>query len=291
MFDIESYQKAETVAEAVGLLKDNPLALVISGGTDVLVRLHEGNKAYRHLVDIHGLAELKGVELRADGSIRIGAGMTFAHLAEHPLIIEHIPILAMGAGSVGGPQVRNAATIGGNLCNAAPCADSAAPSLCLEAKVMLSGPEGERLVPLKEYFTGVGQVAKGQAEIMTGLLIEPADYQGWNGHYIKYATRGAMDIATIGCGANLKLEDGAIAALRMAFTVAGPTPLRCYKTEEMARGRQADQALIGLVSDNVLQDLMPRDSWRASKDFREHIIKTLARKTLSEALIGAGVEL
>ena len=291
MFDIESYVKADSVSHAIGLLKENPLALPIAGGTDVLVRLHEGNKAYRHLVDIHGLPELQGVELRDDGAILIGSGMTFAHLAEHPLIKERIPMLAQGAGAVGGPQVRNAATIGGNLCNAAPCADSASPSLCLEAKVLLSGPEGERSLPLSEYFTGVGKVAKGQTEIMTGLLIEARDYQGWSGHYFKYAIRGAMDISTIGCGANVKLAGGKVEGLRMAYSVAGPTPLRCYKTEAMAQGKPADAALLELVAGNVLQDLMPRDSWRASKDFREHLIRTLAKKVLAEALKGAGVEL
>ena len=268
MFDIKSYERADSLAQAVELLRDNPLARPIAGGTDVLVRLREGNKAYRHLVDIHDLAELRKVSLADDGDIFIGSGMTFARLAEDPIITGRIPILAQAAGSVGGPQVRNAATIGGNLCNAAPCADSAAPALCLDAQVLLTGLDGDRRIPLKDFFTGVGQVAKGPAEIMTGLLIEPANYQGWFGHYIKYATRGAMDISTIGCGANIKLNGGKIEDVRLAFTVAGPTPLRCYKTENLVRGASADQAMIGVAVDNVLQDLSPRDSWRASKDFR-----------------------
>jgi xanthine dehydrogenase FAD-binding subunit len=288
MFDLASYEKAGSLDHAIQLLSQNPLALPIAGGTDVLVRLHEGNQAYRHLVDIHGLTELHYVRKEDGGDIAVGSGMTFAELAEDPIVNTHLPVLAKGASCVGGPQVRNSATIGGNLCNAAPCADSAAPMLVMEARVHLKGPQGERQVPLKEYFTGPGQVVRGHAEIMTGLSVAPQDYEDWSASYIKYTTRGAMDIATIGCGAALKVEGGKVAGLRLAYTVAGPTPLRCPKVETLAAGQAADENLPGMVADHVLDDLIPRDSWRASKAFREHIIKELARRALAEALEGSG---
>ena len=288
MFDLASYEKAGSVKEAIELLKKNPLALPVAGGTDVLVRLREGNQAYRHLVDIHGLEELRFVRREPDGSISIGAGMTFSELIGDPVVNQFISVLAVGASCVGGPQVRNAATIGGNLCNAAPCADSAGPMLVLEARVHLRGPSGVRQVPLREYFTGPGKVVKGQTEIMTHLSVSPENYQGWSAAYQKYATRGAMDIATIGCGAALKLEDGKVQGLRMAFSVAGPTPMRCPQTEAWAAGRAGDEALPEAVAARVLDDLNPRDSWRASKEFREHIIKELTRRVLAQALAGEG---
>ncbi len=291
MFDLESYHKANTAAEAVQLLAQNPQAVPIAGGTDVLVRLHQGHADYRHLVDIHDVAELKQVTLEKDGTIVIGAGVTFCHLLQDQIIKENIPVLAEGASFLGGPQIRNMATVGGNICNGAPCADSAAPLLVLDAEVVLMGPQGERQLPLHEFYQGPGLVDRKQAEIMVALRIAPDHYQCWSASYHKYAMRDAMDIATIGCAAACLLEGGEIADFRMAFTVAGPTPLRCWQTEAKARGAMADKSLIELVCRSVLTDLRPRDSWRSPKAFREHIIQTLAERVLNQALQTCGVTL
>lgn len=291
MFDIDSYTKAETVDEAIALLSQNPEAVPIAGGTDVLVRLHGHKPGYRHLVDIHDVAELAQIKMEPAGSLVIGSGVTFTRLCEDAMVNSHIPVLVEGSASIGGPQVRNIATIGGNICNGAPSADAAAPLLVLNARVELKGPDGERMLPLAEFYKGPGQVDLKSGEIMTGLRIGVEDYKGWSGHYRKYAMREAMDIATIGCAAACKLREGMIEGLRLAFVVAGPTPLRCWNTEEMCLGAAADQALLDLVADSVLADLRPRDSWRAAKDFREQIIKTLARRVLKEALIRNGVQL
>lgn len=291
MFDLESYHRAESVEEAVALLTRNPDAVPVAGGTDVFVRLHGGDPTYRHLVDIHDVAELKGVSLDPDETIVIGAGTTFAQLTEDEVVRSRLPVLVEGAASVGGPQVRNMGTVGGNVCNGAPSADTAAPLLVLGAVAQLRGPDGVRQVPLTEFYLGPSRVDRRPAEIMTALRIAAADYQGWAGCYHKYAMRGAMDIATIGCAAACTLDGDRIAALRLAYTVAGPTPLRCWKTEEKARGAVADGTLLGLVRDAALDDLKPRDSWRASKAFREHIITTLAERVTREALIRNGVSL
>lgn len=289
MFDIDSYHKADTVDEAIALLSQNPEAIPIAGGTDVLVRLHNHNPAYRHLVDIHDVAELANVTMEPDGSIVIGSGVTFTELGRASIINTHTPVLVEGAASVGGPQIRNIATIGGNICNGAPSADAAAPLLVLNAQVELKGPDGVRLLPLVEFYQGPGQVDRKSGEIMTCLRIGEKDYKGWSGHYSKYAMRDAMDIATIGCAAACKINEGRVEGLRLGFAVAGPTPLRCWRTEEKSQGAVVDQALLDLVAGSVLGDLRPRDSWRASKDFREQIIKTLAERVLREALNRNGV--
>lgn len=291
MFDIYSYHKASTVDEAVALLSQNPEAIPIAGGTDVLVRLHGHNPDYRHLVDIHDVAELKNVTMEPDGTIVIGSGVTFSELTRSSIISTYLPVLVEGGSSIGGPQVRNVATIGGNLCNGAPSADAAPPLLVLNARVELKGPDGVRLLPLHEFYQGPGQVDRKSGEIMTCLRISQDDYKGWSAHYYKYAMRGAMDIATIGCAAACKLNDNKVTGIRLAFGVAGPTPLRCRRTEEKAQGRVADQALLDFVSASVLGELRPRDSWRASKDFREQIIKTLSERVLQEALNRNGVSI
>jgi xanthine dehydrogenase FAD-binding subunit len=291
MFDLDSYHKANSVEEAIQLLARNPKAIPLAGGTDVLVRVRQGHPDYRHVVDIHDVTELQDIVMSPDGAISIGAGSTFSRLMDDSTIAKNIPVLAEGATSVGGPQVRNMATIGGNLCNGAPSADCAGPLLVLNAVVVLKGPQQERRIPLHEFYQGPGQVDRQPAEIMTALHIAPDDYRCWSAAYHKYAMRGAMDIATIGCAAACKLEANRVAALRLAFTVAGPTPLRCWRTEEKARGAVADQALLETVRMSVLDDLRPRDSWRAPKDFREQIIRTLAERVLALALKPCGVSL
>ncbi len=284
MFDINSYHKANSVDEAIALLSQNPDAIPVAGGTDVLVRLHGHNINYSHLVDIHDVAELKKVTMESDGTIVIGSGMTFTALKYNSIISENIPVLNEGGASVGGPQVRNVATVGGNICNGAPSGDSASPLLVLNATVELKGPDGFRRLPLYDFYQGPGQVDRKAGEIMTCLHIAPDDYKGWSAHYYKYAMRDAMDIATIGCGAACRIENGKMAGLRLGFAVAGPTPLRCWRTEEKVIGMEANDELLDKVKNSVLSDLRPRDSWRASKDFREQIIKTLAERVLREAI-------
>lgn len=291
MFDMESYHKASTVEEAIQLLSQNPKAIPLAGGTDVLVRLHQRNPDYRHVVDIHDVAELKEITQAADGTIAVGSGATFSQLMAEPIIKDNIAVLAQGAASVGGPQVRNMATVGGNICNGAPSADSAAPLLVLNATVVLQGPQGERRLPLHEFYQGPSRVDRQPAEIMTALSIAPDDYRCWLASYYKYSTRDAMDIATIGCAAACKLAGRKVADLRLAFTVAGPTPLRCWKTEQEARGALVDQSLLARIKVSVLADLRPRDSWRGAKALRQQIIQTLAERVLTQALEPCGVAL
>lgn len=278
MFDFESYHKAQSLEDAVHRLNENPDCRVIAGGTDILVRLREGHKSYANLVDIHHLDCLRQITREKNGTITIGSGATFRQVAESAIILKHIPVLSKGAESVGGPQVRNAATIGGNVCNGAPSADSAAPLLVLNASVTLQGPQGVRHLPLTKFYTGPGQVDLKPAEILTAFQISPADYDGFTAHYTKYAMRNAMDIATIGCAASCKLKDQKIADLRIAYTVAGPTPLRCPKTEKKLKGRLVNERTIQQLKQIILDDLNPRNSWRASKAFRDHIIITLAEQ-------------
>ncbi len=290
MYDITSYCKADSLAEAVELLRKNPEAKLIAGGTDVLIRLREGHKEYAHLVDIHDLPELGGIELTADGDLVVGSGVTFSRIIESELIIRYWPVLAQGASFVGGPQVRNAATVGGNICNGAPSADAAAPLLIGNARVALTGADGTRDLPLADFYLGPGRVDLKPTEVMTSLRLMKNEIEGWSARFYKYAMRQAMDIATIGCAAAVKLDGEILKDLRLAYTVAGPTPLRCPLTEEKIRGMKVGQTLFNVIKDQVLSDLKPRNSWRAAKDFREHLIKTLAERVIKEAIETAGAE-
>ncbi|MCP4110332.1 MAG: xanthine dehydrogenase FAD-binding subunit XdhB [Desulfobacteraceae bacterium] len=280
MFAIERYSRAKSVEDAVRLLADDPGARIIAGGTDVLIRLHEGSKKYRSLVDINGLSEMKEITREADGTVRIGAMATFSEIMDSDVVKTHVPVIAEAAGTVGGPQLRNMATIGGNICNGAVSADSAGALLVHEADLAILGADGEQVVPILGFHQGPGQVALKQGDMLTAFRIRPENYKGFGAAYYKYAMRDAMDIATIGCTAAVRLDNDKIDELRLAFTVAAPKPIRCEHAEKAALGKPLSEETLKAVSDAVEKDVNPRTSWRAAKEFRMHIIRTLAERVV-----------
>lgn len=290
MFDIAKYEEAYTVEEAIALLQANPRAIVIAGGSDVLIKLHEGRLPAAELVSIHGIPELKGVHLDSDGTLVIGAGTTFTAIAGSQLIKQHVPVLAEAVSLVGGPQIRNIGTIGGNVCNGVTSADSASTLLALNAKLRIQGPESERLVSIHDFYQGPGRVALAHGEILTAILIARENYEGFGGHYIKYAMRNAMDIATLGCAAVVKLTDDRVEELRLALGVAGPTPLRCFKTEALAKGREVNETLLNDLGAAAITEVNPRTSWRASREFRLQLVEELTKRAVLEACRRAGGE-
>jgi xanthine dehydrogenase FAD-binding subunit len=220
MFNFKSYSKAGSIQEAIRLLKENPEAHLIAGGTDVLVKLHKGKEGFDHLVDIHDIVELNFIRQNHDEDLVIGPLSCFTHVAESPLIRKHIPVLSEAILTIGGPQVRNMATIGGNLCNGVPSADSATPLIALNAVVTIEGQDGTRQLPLEDFFLRPGRVALEHHEIMTAITVSRDNYAGYSGHFFKYAMRDAMDIATIGCSA--RSPDGSAAGLWCGCTGAHP---------------------------------------------------------------------
>ena len=286
MFDIKSFYEAKDVKDAVEALVREPEAEVISGGTDVLIRVREGKDAGRTLVSIHNIKELKGVKILENGDLWIGAATAFSHITNDPTIQKLVPMLGEAVDMVGGPQIRNTGTIGGNICNGATSADSAASMWTLNALIQLEGPEGHREVPIHEFYTGPGRTVRDRCEVCTGFIIKKEDYEGWYGQYIKYGKRKAMEIATLGCAVRVKLsaDKKMIEDVRLGYGVAGPTPLRCHAAEAYLKGKT--------VSDKeaALTEVNPRSSWRASKEFRLQLIEELAKRGLAEAIRRAGGE-
>ena len=292
MFDIQSFYEATSVADAVRALKNEPNAEIISGGTDVLIRVREGKDAGRALVSIHNLAELKGVSMMENGDIKIGAGTAFSHITNDPLIQKYLPMLGEAVDTVGGPQIRNTGTIGGNICNGATSADSAASMWTLEARIVLEGPDGERVVPIHEFYTGPGRTVRAREEVCKYFIIPKESYEGWSGKYIKYGKRKAMEIATLGCAVRVKLSEDkkTVTDVRLGYGVAGPTPLRCRQAEQLLKGKCVDDhEAVAAFAKAALLEVNPRSSWRASKEFRLQLIEELAKRAFYEAVrIGGG---
>ena len=195
MYDMKALYEAASVENAVALRLEHPEAQIIAGGSDVLVQMREGKRAGKELISIYGLDELRGVTIDM----------------------------------VGGPQIRNIGTIGGNTCNGVTSADSASTLHAWEAIVELTGKNGIRRLPIKDFYIKAGQVdiRAEDGEIQTAILIPKASYENCCGHYIKYAMRNAMDIATLGCSVNVRLspDKQTIARARIAYGVAGPVPM------------------------------------------------------------------
>ena len=195
-----------------------------------------------------------------------------------------------GPSSSARPQLRNVGTIGGNVCNGVTSADSASTLLTLNALLELTGPDGRRTVPLCDFYRGPGKVDLAHGELLTAIRVAKADYEGFGGHYIKYAQRNAMDIATLGCAVHVKLdaEKRAVEELRLAFGVAAPTPVRCRAAEQAARGKAVSPELFDAVSEAAAGEVNPRTSWRASRAFRMQLVRELSRRALKQAIIHAG---
>jgi xanthine dehydrogenase FAD-binding subunit len=290
MFDFERIIQANSTVEAIKTLNEIPDSMIICGGSDVLVKIREGKLAGKTLVSINGLKELSQIHTELDGTLVIGAACTFTQISENPLIQTLVPALGFAVDQAGGPQLRNVATIGGNICNGATSADSAALLLTLNANLLLEGLSGIREIPLEGFHTGPGKVAISHGEVLTAIKIAKADYEGFGGHYIKYAMRNAMDIATLGVAAHVRLnkEKTAIEDIRLAFGVAAPVPTRCHNTEEGLRGRPLARETFAEAGKLALKELSPRNSWRASKIFRERLILELTGRCIEQAVINAG---
>lgn len=291
MYDIGAYYSAKTVEEAIELMKEHPDAKLISGGSDVLIQVREGKLAGCKLIGIRGIKELQKIEQKEDGTIMIGAGMTFCHITAHPLIQKNIPVLGEAVDQVGGPQIRNIGTIGGNICNGAVSADSVPTCFSLEAVLRIAGPEGIRTSSMEDFYLGPGRVNLKPAEILTHVMIPKKSYDGYTGHYIKYSMRNAMDIATLSCSVVCKAdrEKNLLEDMKMTFGVAAPIPLRVKETEKKGRGQLIEPELFNILAESVRKEINPRDSWRASKSFRLQIGGEIAKRALYLALMKQGI--
>jgi len=288
MHEKENLYKVYTVKDAISALQENPGAKLIAGGTDVLVKVKEGKMAGCTLVDIREIRELAVISVDKD-AIHIGPLVTFSQLAADPLILEHVPVLAEAALSVGGPQLRNMGTVGGNIANGATSADMAPSLLALNAVLIFEGPEGARRLPLEEFYISAGKTVLTPDELITGIEIQTSDYEGYYGHYIKYSRRMALDIAVLSCSClcTLTPDRGSIAGIRLAYGVAGPVPMRAHNTEQALAGLTVREAL-DAVGQLAAAEVNPRSSARASREFRLALAQELSRQCLEQAVKNAG---
>jgi xanthine dehydrogenase FAD-binding subunit len=288
MFNISVLQEPETLEAAVEMLHANAGLRIVAGGTDVLIRIQHGGEGWSQLLSLRNIKALESISMRDDGTIVVGATAPFSRIFSDPIIRRHLPSLAEAAVSMGGPQIRNVATIGGNICNGAVSGDSASTLFALDALLRLESVEGERIIPIHEFYAGPGKVHLRPGELLTAILIPRSSYQGTGGHYIKFAMRKAMDIATLGVSVICRVKDGVFEDLRIGLGVAAPVPIRCAEAEAYGKGRPVTVATCMEIGKLAVKATKARTSWRASKDYREHLVEVLTERAVLESAKRAG---
>ena len=290
MYEIKAYYESRSVEDAIRLRLEHPEAQIIAGGSDVLVQMREGKRAGAELISIFMLDELRGVKLDENGDLRIGSLTSFSHITRDPLIQKYFNVLGEAVDQVGGPQIRNIGTIGGNTCNGVTSADSASTLFAWDAVIELTGPDGVRRVPIRDFYLKAKKVDIRAGEIETAVLIPKESYENTYGAYLKYAMRNALDIATNGCSVNIRLsaDKKTFDRVRIAYGVAGPIPMRAPSAEAFLTGKAVTMENITAFSRKVLEDINPRDSWRASKALRQHVSVESARRCAAECVKRAG---
>ncbi|ACL11062.1 aerobic-type carbon monoxide dehydrogenase, middle subunit CoxM/CutM - like protein [Desulfurococcus amylolyticus 1221n] len=253
-------------------------AKILAGGTDLLVKMKTRQVEPKALVNIKRIKELKGIVDEGD-RIRIGALTTLRELEESSLIAMHLPALHDAVKQMASIQIRNMATIGGNLCNASPAADTAPPLLVHEALVKTASIEGERIIPITEFFKGPGLTVLKPTELLVEIIVNK---ENGSSAFSKMG-RIAMDLAIASVAIYLKTRGDVVEDVRVAAGAVAPTPIRCPRTETMLKGRMINEVSVELVR-VIEEEVKPISDVRATAEYRRHLVKILAYDVFHKAV-------
>lgn len=270
----------ETLAEASQLFAAADTQL-LAGGTDLVIGMKAFTETPQSVVSLQKIPGLAGITVAADGSVSIGALTKIRAVELSADIQKHHTALAEGAGEIGSIQIRNLATIGGNIAHASPAADTVAGLLVADAQVDISSATGERSVPIHELFTGPGQTVLAPGEIITRFRL-PTPTSG--SHYIKHKIREVMDLAFIGVAAAVHLTDGTITDARIGLAAVAPTPIRATEAEELLKGKSLTPELLAAAGEAAAAAASPISDLRCSAEHRAEMVDVLTRRTLETAV-------
>ncbi|RKY14711.1 MAG: xanthine dehydrogenase family protein subunit M [Planctomycetota bacterium] len=273
------YHRPDSLGDALQLKQGLPDARWVAGGTDLLVKLKSGTASAGALISLRGLNELRGIDTSGGGAV-IGALTPLSDVLAHPVVAERYPVLVRAIADIASPQIRNAATLGGNFCNASPCADTPPPLLVLEARVRIEGPAGAREVPADAFFLGPGQTCLGPDEILAAVVLDPPR-PGAVGAFLKKG-RVRVDIALVNVAVLVQLEGGSFAHVRVAAGAVAPTPLRLRAVEELLEGQRATPELLVRADALAAESVAPITDVRASAGYRRRITGVYVRRCLEQ---------
>lgn len=283
MTEIEQYVAPSSLEQAAEYLQRPGEVTILAGGTDLMPQSQGGRlKIKRTLMNIRHIPELNGIAINGD-AIRIGALVTITEIMRSDLIKKHLPILIEACDHFASDQIRNAATIGGNVCNASPAGDLLVPLLVLDAEVELaSKPNGSltrRRMPLSEFLVGPGKTRRAPAELLAGLRIGLPRANHY-ARFFKFGTRPALDISTISIGIAGVLNNGVLSDVRVAFGAVAPVPMRAPRTEQALEGMRLDPATIDAVAGVARDEVTPIDDIRATAWYRKELIHNITKRML-----------
>jgi CO/xanthine dehydrogenase FAD-binding subunit len=283
------YERPQTMAEAVALLRAGD-ARVLAGGTDLIVQMREGRRSVGCLVDIKRIGELTGISMLPEGGVAIGAAATAATVSRCSPIAANYPAVAQSARLIGGVQVQNRASLGGNICNAAPSADAVPALLCHAAEARIAGPAGTRQLPLEQLFVGPGKTTIERSELLVSIVLPPPPARSAVA-YLRFTPRREMDIAIAGAGTYIRLDQqGVIAEARVALASVGPTPMRAASAEHRLIGERPSRALVEEAGRCAAQDARPISDTRGSADYRRSLVAVLTTRALGDCCGQLGID-
>jgi len=278
-----SYAAPRTLDEAAELLRAGGVT-VLAGGTDLMPQSQSGKVKFKPLLmNIRRVAGLRGIA-KAGGVVRIGTLTTITDLLQSVLVRERFGMLWQSCEHFASDQIRNAATLGGNVCNASPAGDTLVPLLALDARVVLaSKPNGaltERRLPLAQFFVAPGRTQLGEGELLAAVEV-PLPPAGFAGEFFKFGTRYGLDIAAISMALGGVREGAILRDVRVAFGAVAPTPIRGPKTEAALEGRALDEAAIDAAIESAQADIRPISDVRATDWYRRELVGNILRRMLS----------
>jgi CO/xanthine dehydrogenase FAD-binding subunit len=281
------YQKACSVEEAFDLASSRQgLSVFMAGGTDLLVQIKGGKRKPQCLVDLKGILEMEGLKLSGN-ELSIGALTRIRAIETSALVLKNAPLLAQASAKLGSVQIRCRATIGGNLCNASPSAETAPALLALDAQAVICGKAGTRVVGLDRFFSGPGVTVLTDGEILTGLKI-PLSGSRQGAVYYKLSARRAMDLAFVGIAVLLEVgRDDHITKARIALGAVAPTPIRALSAEKRLEGAVLSPDAARESAELAVQACKPISDHRASAEYRREMVRELCERGLHEAYVQA----
>jgi carbon-monoxide dehydrogenase medium subunit len=272
-----------SVAEAVGLLTAHPGARLLAGGTDLLVQLRAGRKETDLVVDLKRIPELNALEYDTVRGLTIGAAVPCYRIYRDSTVARAYPALVELASLIGGTQIQGRASLGGNLCNAAPSADSIPLLIALGATCRISGPGGAREIAVEDFCTAPGRNVLQPGELLVALhLPPPAPHSG--ARYLRFIPRNELDIAVAGVGVEVVLDNGKFRSARVALAAVAPTPLFVREAGDALAGQPVNDTSIARAADIARASVKPITDMRGTADYRRHICGVLTRRALEAAV-------
>jgi CO/xanthine dehydrogenase FAD-binding subunit len=279
------YHAPTSLSEALDMLaKYDGKARVFAGGTDLLVSMKRREVLPEHLISLKGIAQLKGVHYDEKEGMRIGALVTLGEIEHSKMIQDKFCVLCDAVEVMASPQIRSLGTIGGNLCSAAPSADTAPPLIVLNASVEITSSKGKRKVPVEKFFKGPEESVLNPDEILTQILI-PNPLEKSSGAYLKLMRRAAMDLAQVGVAVCLSFgpEKSICRGAKIALGAVGSTPIRAFKAEQILLNKEMSETVAKQAGNIAAQEASPRSSIRASKEYRTEMIEVLTKRAVMAA--------